>query len=140
LLFLLFFSVVLREGAQSLCISCSLGRDLMLLRAWCQHSLLVQDLASSWACTFRLILGGNDYGGQSRSRHFSCWVFCFCFCSIKIILARCRLLTPIILTIQMAELRRIKFQSQSPDKEFVRPCLKKPFTKKGWWNGSRCRP
>jgi hypothetical protein len=43
---------------------------------------------------------------------------------------------PIILATQEAEIRKIKVQSQ-PGQIVI---LKKPFTKKGWWNGSRCRP
>jgi hypothetical protein len=28
----------------------------------------------------------------------------------------------------------------SPDKKLSRPCLEKPFVKKGWWSGTSCRP
>jgi hypothetical protein len=42
-------------------------------------------------------------------------------------------LMPVILATQEAEIRRIAVQSQ-------KPYLEKPFPKKVWWNGSRCRP
>jgi hypothetical protein len=46
--------------------------------------------------------------------------------------AGCRWLTPVILATQKAEIRRIVVQSQTQEN-------KKPFTKKGWWSGLRCR-
>jgi hypothetical protein len=51
--------------------------------------------------------------------------------------ARCQWLTPIILATQEAEIRRILVQSQAG--QIVQdPVLKKPITKKVWWNDSRC--
>jgi hypothetical protein len=48
-------------------------------------------------------------------------------------------LTPIILAIQEAEIRRIAVWSQS--RQIPRdPILKIPNIKKGWWSWSRCRP
>jgi hypothetical protein len=49
-------------------------------------------------------------------------------------------LTPVIPATQEAEIRRITVQSQP--RAIVHETLsqKKPFTKKGWWSGSRCRP
>jgi hypothetical protein len=49
-------------------------------------------------------------------------------------------LTPVILTTQETEIRRIKVQSQP--RQIVHKTLswKIHITKKGWWSGSRCRP
>jgi hypothetical protein len=49
-------------------------------------------------------------------------------------------LTPVILATQEAEVRRITVQSQPRQTVLRDPILKKPFTKKGWWSGSQCRP
>jgi hypothetical protein len=38
-----------------------------------------------------------------------------------------------------AEIRRTAVQSQ-PEQIVPDPLSKKPFTTKGWWSGSRCRP
>jgi hypothetical protein len=54
--------------------------------------------------------------------------------------ARCQWLLPVILAAQEAEIRRIKVQSQAGQIVHETLCQKKPFTKKGWWNGSRCGP
>jgi hypothetical protein len=55
-------------------------------------------------------------------------------------IASCWCLIPVILATQKAEIRRIEVQSQ-PEQIVLRdPILKKPFTKKGWWSGSRYRP
>jgi hypothetical protein len=43
-------------------------------------------------------------------------------------------LTPIILTTQEAEIRKITVGCQSRQ---IDPILKKSITKKGWWSGSR---
>jgi hypothetical protein len=51
-----------------------------------------------------------------------------------------RWFTPIIVVTQEAEIRRISVQSQPGQIVPGDPILKKPFTKKGWWSGSRCRP
>jgi hypothetical protein len=59
----------------------------------------------------------------------------------KSIRARYQWLTPVILAAQEAEIRKIVVQSQPGQR--VQETLsqkKKPFTKKGWWSGSRCRP
>jgi hypothetical protein len=45
---------------------------------------------------------------------------------------------PVMPTTQEAEIRRIMVQSQP--REIGRPYLGKKNDKKGWWNGSRCRP
>jgi hypothetical protein len=50
-----------------------------------------------------------------------------------------RWLTPVILPTQEAEIRRITVQSQPGHIVQRDPILKKPFTKKDWWNGLRCR-
>jgi hypothetical protein len=56
--------------------------------------------------------------------------------------ARRQWLTPVILATQEAEIRRISVRSQP--RQIVCESLsqkkKKPFTKKGWWTGSRCKP
>jgi hypothetical protein len=44
------------------------------------------------------------------------------------------------LTTQVAEIRRIAVQRQPRHNTLKDPVLKKPFTKKGWCSGSRCRP
>jgi hypothetical protein len=57
-------------------------------------------------------------------------------------------LTPVILAAQVAEIRRIKVQSQPRQKVQSQPrqivhgiyLEKNPSQKKGWWSGSRCRP
>jgi hypothetical protein len=49
-------------------------------------------------------------------------------------------LTPIILATQEAEIRRIVIHSQPRQIVPQDPISQKPFTKKGWWNGSRGRP
>jgi hypothetical protein len=49
-------------------------------------------------------------------------------------------LMPVILATQEAEIRRIMVWSQPRQIVLRDPILKKPFTKKGWWSGSRCRP
>jgi hypothetical protein len=54
--------------------------------------------------------------------------------------ARCWWLMPVILATQEAEIRRIAVWSQPGQIVPWDPILKKPFTKKGWWSGSRCRP
>jgi hypothetical protein len=46
-------------------------------------------------------------------------------------------LTPVILATQKAEIRRISIQSQPRQIVLQDPTLKKSFTKKGWWSGSR---
>jgi hypothetical protein len=56
------------------------------------------------------------------------------------ILAECWWFMPIILTTQEAAIRKIMVRSyprQIVPKDSI---LKNPFTKKGWWSGSRCRP
>jgi hypothetical protein len=49
-------------------------------------------------------------------------------------------LMPVILATQEAEIRRIAVQSQPWQIVPQDSISKKPFTKKGWWSGSRCRP
>jgi hypothetical protein len=49
-------------------------------------------------------------------------------------------LTPAIQATQGAEIRRIAFQSQPGQIVPETLSRKKPFTEKGWWSGSRCRP
>jgi hypothetical protein len=39
-----------------------------------------------------------------------------------------------------AEITRIVVQSQPGQIVHKRPYLEKPFTERGWWSGSRCRP
>jgi hypothetical protein len=48
---------------------------------------------------------------------------------------------PVILATQEAEIRRTAIQRQP--RQIVHGTVsqkKKPFTKKDWWSGSRCRP
>jgi hypothetical protein len=52
--------------------------------------------------------------------------------------ARCWWLPPVILATQEAEIRRITVQGQPG--QIVHKTLSRKNTKKGWWNGSRCRP
>jgi hypothetical protein len=49
-------------------------------------------------------------------------------------------LMPIIPATQEAEIRRIVVPSQHEQVVLQDPILKKTFTIKGWWSGSRCRP
>jgi hypothetical protein len=49
-------------------------------------------------------------------------------------------LTPIMLTTQEAEIRRIEVQSQPQAHSSQNPISKKPITEKYWWSNSRCRP
>jgi hypothetical protein len=49
-------------------------------------------------------------------------------------------LTPIILTTQEAETRRISVQSQPRQRVHETLYQKKAITKKVWWSGSSCRP
>jgi hypothetical protein len=49
-------------------------------------------------------------------------------------------LMPVILATQVAEIRRITVPSQPRQIVLQDPISEKPFTKKGWWSGSRCRP
>jgi hypothetical protein len=53
-----------------------------------------------------------------------------------------QVLTPVILATQETEIRRIMVQNQPRQLvcETLSQKKKKPFTKKGWWSGSRCRP
>jgi hypothetical protein len=46
---------------------------------------------------------------------------------------------PVILDSQEAEIRRIAVRSQ-PGQIVGKTLSKKPFTKQGWWSGSRCKP
>jgi hypothetical protein len=46
----------------------------------------------------------------------------------------------VILATQEAEIGRIEVRSPPGEVVPRDPILKKPFTKKGWWSGSRCRP
>jgi hypothetical protein len=55
-------------------------------------------------------------------------------------MARCRWFTPIILATQETEIRRIIVRSQPQQIVCKTLSCKKPFTIKGWWGGSRCRP
>jgi hypothetical protein len=48
-------------------------------------------------------------------------------------------LTPVILATQEAELEDRGSKPARPNSSRD-PISKKPFTKKGWWNGSRYRP
>jgi hypothetical protein len=57
---------------------------------------------------------------------------------IKLILAGCRWLTPVIPATQKAEIRRIAVEAQANSSRDS--ILKTPFTEKGWRSGSRCRP
>jgi hypothetical protein len=57
----------------------------------------------------------------------------------KDIYARCSWLTPVILSPQEAEIRKLKVQSQ-PRQIVHKTISRKPFAKKGWWSGSRYRP
>jgi hypothetical protein len=54
--------------------------------------------------------------------------------------SHCWWLMPAILTTQDVEIRRISVQSQPRKIVLGELISKKPFTKKGWWNGSWCRP
>jgi hypothetical protein len=56
------------------------------------------------------------------------------------ILTGCQWLMSVILATQVAETRRIKVQGQPRQNSSQDPISKYPFTKKGWWSGSRCRP
>jgi hypothetical protein len=47
---------------------------------------------------------------------------------------------PVILATQEAEIRRITVRSQPGANRLEDPILKKHFTKRGWWCGSRFRP
>jgi hypothetical protein len=53
--------------------------------------------------------------------------------------ARSQWLTPVILATQKAEIRRMAVRSQPWANSLGDPISKKPFTKKGWWSGSKCR-
>jgi hypothetical protein len=55
-------------------------------------------------------------------------------------LARHWWLMPVILATQEAEVRRITDQSQPMQIVLEEPISKRPFTKKGWYSGSWCRP
>jgi hypothetical protein len=59
---------------------------------------------------------------------------------LKIMVAGHQWLTPVILATEEAEIRRIAVRSQPRQVVPQDPNLKKSFTKKGWWGGSRCRP
>jgi hypothetical protein len=54
--------------------------------------------------------------------------------------AQCWWLTPVILAIQDAEIRRIAVKSEL--RQIVHKTLsqEKSITRKGWWSDSRCRP
>jgi hypothetical protein len=46
-------------------------------------------------------------------------------------------LTSVILATQEAEIRKIAVQSQTQANSLRDPISRTPFTKKGWWTGSR---
>jgi hypothetical protein len=46
-------------------------------------------------------------------------------------------LRPVILASQDAEIRKITVGSQPRANSLRDPILRKPFTKKGWWNDSK---
>jgi hypothetical protein len=54
-------------------------------------------------------------------------------------LAGCQWLTPIILAIQEAEIRRIAIQSQPQSNSPGDPISKISYVEKGWWSDSRGR-
>jgi hypothetical protein len=60
--------------------------------------------------------------------------------SLNELYARHQLLMSVILTTEEAKIRRVVVRSQPRQNSLQDSISKKPFTKKGWWSGSRCRP
>jgi hypothetical protein len=70
---------------------------------------------------------------------YSCLLFYYYVIYQYIVTAGCQWLMPVVLTTWEAEIKRIVVGSQPRQIFLWDPFSIKPFTKKGWWNGLRCK-
>jgi hypothetical protein len=98
---------------------------------------------AAW-CQFRLPAGFSNVERKHLLLSLCGANFTYLACFLKKdknkMLAGPQWLTPVILATQETEIRRIMVQSQPWQIVHKTLSRKKPFTKKGWWSGSRCSP